>query len=68
MKYKFPNGLTIELRENEKNIAERYGAKPVEVDPELEALREQAKELGIKGVNIMKRETLLEKIAEANKE
>lgn len=68
MKYKFPNGLTIELRENEKNIAERYGAKPVDEDTELEALRAQAKELGIRNAHNMGKEKLLEKIAEVNKE
>ena len=66
MKYIFPNGHSIDLDDNEKVIAERYGAKPVtEADVELESLLEQAKELGIRGANLMKKETLIRRIAEA---
>lgn len=68
MKYIFENGQTIDLNANQTTIAERHGAKPfVEVDTELETLREQAKELGIKNTHNMKMETLLERIAELNK-
>lgn len=69
MKYVFKNGQTIDLNDNQTSIAERYGAKPVdEVDTELETLREQAKGLGIKNTHNMKMETLLDRIAELNKE
>ena len=62
--------MTLELLDpNTFSVAKREGFEPVEEDkqedPELEALREQAKELGIKNAHNMKKEKLLEKIAEA---
>lgn len=64
------NENVIEI--NDKNLVsmlEREGFELVEggADEELEALRKQAKELGIKSAHTMKKETLLEKIAEINK-
>lgn len=68
MIYKAENGNIIELNDNQATIAKRYGLEPVKdrepEDPELEALRAQAKELGIKNTHNMKKETLLERIAE----
>jgi hypothetical protein len=64
------NENVIEI--NDKNLVsmlEREGFELVEggADEELEALRKQAKELGIKSAHTMKKETLFEKIAEINK-
>lgn len=62
MLYKTENGQTIDLNDNQTSIAERYNLKPAE--DEIETLREQAKELGIKGYHSMKKETLIKRIAE----
>lgn len=76
---KFRKGKAeIELQDpNTFNIATRAGFEPVEEvekkvldveeDTELEALKAQAKELGIRNAHFMKKETLIEKIAEAQK-
>jgi hypothetical protein len=69
-------GTVIELPDpNTFILAERAGFEPVEDEEEgkhdyvdIEALRAQAKELGIRNAHSMGREKLLEKIAEANKE
>lgn len=64
--------VTIELHDkNTFNIPIRAGFKAVEetVDEEHTALVEKAKELGIKSAHMMKKETLIAKIAEIeNKE
>jgi hypothetical protein len=47
------------------SLAERNGFEPIEEhDEELAALREKAKELGIKSAHTMKKETLITKITE----
>ena len=59
--------LVICCNSNLFSLYEREGYKEVEEvveDPFIEELREQAKELGIKGFHVMKKETLISKIAE----
>lgn len=66
-----------EYSENEKYLIVLEGATPKkteqktqkkdEEDTELKVLREKAKELGIRGANMMKKETLEAKIAEMEK-
>lgn len=51
-----------------KKKAEPKTPKRDEEDAELKVLREKAKELGIRGANMMKKETLEAKIAEMEKE
>lgn len=67
-----------EYNENEEYLVVLEGEKPKKVEPktpkkdeedtELKVLREKAKELGIRGANMMKKETLEAKIAEMEKE
>lgn len=64
--------VIIECKEeNLYSLCERNGYKPVEevdeVDIELEELRDHAKELGIKNAHMMKKETLIDKIAALEK-
>ena len=66
------DGNVIEVENpNTFNIFVRDGFEKVEEDEldELEALRNKAKEMGIKSTHTMKQETLIEKITELeNKE
>lgn len=44
MKYVLPNGRIIDVNDNCKNVAERYGGKPVkEKEPKKEAKKEEKK-------------------------
>jgi len=36
VKLKFPNGAIVEIRDEFKKLAERYGAKPVKEDKKTE--------------------------------
>lgn len=67
MKFIHENGETIELIHPATFcLAERNGFKPIEKD-ELEELKVKAKEMGIKGYQLMGEEKLKEKIEEASK-
>jgi hypothetical protein len=65
------DGIVIEITDpNTFNIFKREGftmVEETEADEELIALREKAKELGIKSAHTMKKETLLAKIEELQK-
>lgn len=68
--FKAPNGEKLIVRDaNLISLMKRQGFELVDdADTELEALRAQAKALGIRNAHSMGKERLLEKIAEAKKE
>ena len=60
-------GKVEEKKEETKVTNPENNSKNNEEDIELKQLREQAKDLGIKGAHSMKKETLIAKIEEAEK-
>lgn len=69
MKFKKDDHIVEVTDPNTFNVFERVGFIPMEeeIDEELEALRAQAKELGIKGYHNMKKDNLISKIEEMKK-